>query len=84
MKVAVVYNSLEGCVMQHRGPKVHEIYPLHNVQCIVDAGLCNRLQDFFGEISDDVWIRLGVCGFFAKMPEYLASMCALVFTILAQ
>ena len=99
MKVAVVYNSLEGCVMQHRGPKVHEIYPLHNVQCIVDtlhslnyevielegdAGLCNRLQDFFGEISDDVWRRLGVCGFFAKMPEYLASMCALVFNILAQ
>ena len=66
MKVAVVYNSLEGLVMQHRGPKVHEIYPLHNVQCIVDAGLCNRLQDFFGEISDDVWIRLGVVAFLPK------------------
>jgi D-alanine-D-alanine ligase len=70
LKIAVVYNSLEGCVMQHRGPKVHEIYPLHNVQRIVDAlhsldhevimlegdaELFNRLHDFFGEIPDDVW-----------------------------
>ena len=70
MKVVVVYNSLEGCVMQRRGPKVHEIYPVANVQRIVDAlhslshevialegdaELFNRLQDFFGEISDDVW-----------------------------
>ena len=86
--------------MQHRGGgKVSEIYPLHNVQCIVDAlhslnhevielegdaGLCNRSQDFFGEILMMFGLDWVYVVFFAKMPEYLTSMCALVFNILTQ
>lgn len=70
MKIAVVYNSLAGHVMQHRGTKVHEVYPPENVQRIVDAlrvldhevitlegdlDIIDRLQDFFGEVTDDEW-----------------------------
>lgn len=70
MKIAVIYNSLEGHVMQHRGPKVHEIYSSRNVQRIEDAlrslnhevivldgdaDLFKHLQDFFGKLTDDTW-----------------------------
>ncbi|UCE89746.1 MAG: ATP-grasp domain-containing protein [Pseudomonadota bacterium] len=70
MKIAVIYSTQAGHVIQHRGPLAHEEYPLENVQRIVDAlrvlehevvllegdqDIIERLQNFFGEVPDGQW-----------------------------
>jgi D-alanine-D-alanine ligase len=37
MKIAVVYNSPDAAVLQHRGPRCQEIYPPRNIDRVVEA-----------------------------------------------
>ncbi|WJW76398.1 ATP-grasp domain-containing protein [Thiohalobacter sp. IOR34] len=70
MKIAVVYNSPAGRVLQHRGPLAHEVFPPRNIERIVEAlsdnghqvveleadcTLIERLTDFFAPLDDDRW-----------------------------
>ncbi len=70
MKIAVVYNSPDACVIQHRGPISQENYPPENIERIVEAlkflgnkvvamevdlHLADRLEKFFDTVPNGEW-----------------------------
>jgi D-alanine-D-alanine ligase len=70
MKIAVVYNTPNAKVLQHRGPATYEIFSPASLERIVaaleenghelmvfeaDRYLIDRLDSFFGRVPDDEW-----------------------------